>query len=183
MAPSQQIEEIKTVVETIFRTREKLARLSKVHTLTEPGGPASEAAIRKVEAELGRPLPPDYRTFLSLHDGWPGFVGDNDILSTSQLLGGKMRERVAQIKAQMKSEEDHRAAHGFIIVASLFNWHVVYFDVDKKRNNGGLDVVFWDHGPEERFRSFLAYLKDKIKTFEGRVTDEQSKLRISRKKK
>lgn len=38
------------------------------------GGPASEAALRDLEAVHG-PLPRAYRAFLALHDGWQNFPG------------------------------------------------------------------------------------------------------------
>lgn len=38
------------------------------------GGPASESALRALEAMHG-PLPKAYRAFLSLHDGWQNFPG------------------------------------------------------------------------------------------------------------
>jgi hypothetical protein len=176
-------EAVEKLVARIIAARTEYANLSRKAVATLPGGPASESSIRKAEARLGRSFPSDYRAFLMLHDGWAGFVGESDILSTGQILGGDMHARSVELKAQMRSEGDKGAARGFNIQASLFNWGVVYFDVEKKRADGGLDVVIWEHGDQGRFRSFLAYLQNRAKIFEAMLADERALKRPSKKKK
>ena len=46
---------------------------------------ASDAAIRSAERRLHRSLPPSYRAFLALHDGWPRFFEGASLLGTAHL--------------------------------------------------------------------------------------------------
>ncbi len=56
---------------------------------------ASQASIRAAEARLGRPLPPSYREFLQLHDGWPRFYDGATLLGTVN-LGRRMYDDLAR---------------------------------------------------------------------------------------
>ena len=47
-----------------------------------PNPPATEGQVAAYERECGFPLPPSFRAFLLLHDGWPDFLGDAAILGT-----------------------------------------------------------------------------------------------------
>ena len=51
----------------------------------EPGGPADAAAIRRAELRLHWALPPSYRAFLALHDGWQRFFEGASLLGTAHL--------------------------------------------------------------------------------------------------
>jgi hypothetical protein len=61
---------------------EDTARLRVTPAMQESGWigspPASEADIAAAEARLGRPLPPSYREFLAITDGWPTLSFDFD---------------------------------------------------------------------------------------------------------
>lgn len=48
---------------------------------SRPGAPATPAAIAAFEKRIGFPLPPSYRMFLGLHDGWEHFSGQAHLLS------------------------------------------------------------------------------------------------------
>lgn len=47
-----------------------------------PNPPATERQIADYEQQCGFPMPPTFRAFLLLHDGWPDFLGDAAILGT-----------------------------------------------------------------------------------------------------
>src|SRR6185503_9808824 len=49
---------------------------------------ASEKAVAAVEARLRRPLPPSFRAFLLLHDGWPQLYQGASLLSARHLARG-----------------------------------------------------------------------------------------------
>jgi hypothetical protein len=51
-----------------------------------PGPPASEEQIALYEKHLGRPLPPSYRAFLSLHDGYQALAYPGDMLSIEDVM-------------------------------------------------------------------------------------------------
>lgn len=50
-----------------------------------PNPAASEVAIKRAEERVGRSLPPSYRAFLELHDGWPRFFDGASLLGTANL--------------------------------------------------------------------------------------------------
>jgi hypothetical protein len=175
-------ESIRDLIEQIYKLRVEYSRMKRFNAPQRPNPPATTGSIKQLAQLLGRELPEDYQLFLTLYDGWPGYSGENDLLSTTQMLQD-MVPRIKQLKALMESEDDKRAAAGFIIGASKYTPQVLYFDAGKTRKDGGLDVVFWEHGPEDRYRSFEAFLKDEVKTYTDMVADEQSKKRPSKTKK
>ncbi len=60
-----------------------------------PNPAASEVAIARAEERLGRALPPSYRAFLRLHDGWPRFFDGASLLGTAN-LGHRQYEDLAR---------------------------------------------------------------------------------------
>jgi SMI1 / KNR4 family (SUKH-1) len=60
-----------------------------------PNPAASEGAIQRAEQRLGRALPPSYRAFLALHDGWPRFFDGASLLGTAN-LGHRQYEDLAR---------------------------------------------------------------------------------------
>ncbi|MCK6532834.1 MAG: SMI1/KNR4 family protein [Polyangiaceae bacterium] len=51
----------------------------------KPNPGATGAEIVAAEKRLGRPLPPSYREFLMLHDGWPRFYDGATLLGTAAI--------------------------------------------------------------------------------------------------
>jgi hypothetical protein len=60
-----------------------------------PNPAASRTALERAEERLGRPLPPSYRAFLELHDGWPRFFDGASLLGTAN-LGHRKYEDLAR---------------------------------------------------------------------------------------
>jgi hypothetical protein len=60
-----------------------------------PNPAASEVALRRAEERIGRPLPPSYRAFLALHDGWPRFFDGASLLGSAN-LGHRQYEDLAR---------------------------------------------------------------------------------------
>ena len=60
-----------------------------------PNPAASAVALERAEERLGRVLPPSYRAFLALHDGWPRFFDGASLLGTAN-LGHRKYEDLAR---------------------------------------------------------------------------------------
>ena len=60
-----------------------------------PNPGASRVAIGAVEERIQHRLPPSYREFLALHDGWPRFFEGATLLGTAN-LGKRMYEDIAR---------------------------------------------------------------------------------------
>jgi SMI1 / KNR4 family (SUKH-1) len=75
--------------DTIGKIREVKAELASVHPRMGPViAPPPGAGLRTiaiVERRIGHHLPPSYRAFLHLHDGWPLFFQGASLLGTREL--------------------------------------------------------------------------------------------------
>src|SRR5688572_3349927 len=61
------------------------------------GSPAPESRIVDLETRLGRPLPPSYRAFLGMYNGWRmGVNAATDLLSVEEMLDGPRAEEVRE---------------------------------------------------------------------------------------
>jgi hypothetical protein len=73
----------------LIRIRETHTEISWLQPFRDlgliPNPAASEVAVSRVEERLGRRLPPSYRAFLMLHDGWPRFFDGASLLGTANL--------------------------------------------------------------------------------------------------
>ena len=90
-----------TLLTRIKETQTEILRLAPyrdVSLVPNPG--ASQLAIAAVEERIGHRLPPSYREFLALHDGWPRFFEGATLLGTANL--GKV---AAGLESYRKSEE------------------------------------------------------------------------------
>lgn len=73
----------RTLVADIIAAGRQLDLLMFDEVITgTPNSPATESQIAEYERECGFPLPPSFRRFLLLHNGWPDFLGDAAILGT-----------------------------------------------------------------------------------------------------
>jgi hypothetical protein len=81
----------------IRETHTEISRLSPYRDLGLIPNPAASAlAIKRAEKRLRRTLPPSYRAFLQLHDGWPRFFGGASLLGTAN-LGHRKYEDLARV--------------------------------------------------------------------------------------
>ena len=71
----------------------RLAPYRDISLVANPG--ASQVAIAAVEERICHRLPPSYREFLALHDGWPRFFEGATLLGTAN-LGKRMYEDMAR---------------------------------------------------------------------------------------
>jgi hypothetical protein len=71
--------------------------------LPAPAG-ATEDELLAVEAHLGEPLDPQYRAFLAIANGWPGFIQSNDLFGTEDLLGGPRMQLAREFVGYLERE-------------------------------------------------------------------------------
>src|SRR5919109_4143494 len=57
----------------------------RLWTYALPRVKATEDELRACESRLGRPLDPQYRSFLGFANGWPAFIQPDDLLGTQEL--------------------------------------------------------------------------------------------------
>ncbi len=85
--------------DTLISIREKHTQISWLQPFRDlgliPNPAASEVAIKRAEKRLKHKLPPSYRAFLALHDGWPRFFDGASLLGTAN-LGHRKYEDLAR---------------------------------------------------------------------------------------
>jgi len=169
---------LEQVVAKILQRQSELDTLLEEDSEQQLGPPASDAALDALEQQAGFPLPPDYRLFLSMHDGWSAFNGQNDLLSTTQRQTRLFQRSIERTK-EIQREQNDPAVDGFIIEASTSDTDIAFLDPARHRTDGTMDVVRWDARASEyeRVPSFEAYLAKHLEFLERWIAEEKSKLR------
>lgn len=165
-------------IERIRQSRSELNKLQGRDDYDVLNAGATPAQIEQVQALASFVLPPDYLAFLVMHNGWQGFSGENDLLSSDQMASGPMLASVNETKA-LQREDGDPAADGFVINASISGSDIAFIDPATVRADGTADVVRWDPrmGEYKRFPSFLAYLSAQADLLQVRIAKEREKLR------
>ncbi len=66
------------------------------------GPPATSEALAALERRFGGPLPPSYRAFLELHNGWEHFSGDARLLSVEDQSRPWVQARLAEFSGLLQ---------------------------------------------------------------------------------
>ena len=78
--------DFRPVLAEIKRKQREIVRFAPFRDFgLRPHTGASKRAVLAAEKRLGRALPPTYREFLMLHDGWPRFYDGATLLGTANL--------------------------------------------------------------------------------------------------
>ncbi len=109
-----------------------------------PNPPATTEAIERCEQFLGRKFSPSYRHFLGLHDGWPHFQKNDNLLGTQDYTSPAFQTKFSQlIRDNLNTVADFDLSE---LDETLFypqNW---YRFVDSKARNLGknLPAILYD---------------------------------------
>jgi hypothetical protein len=132
----------------------------------ELGPPCSQSELARLQRSLGKPLPPSYRTFMELHNGWSGFYDDAKILAV-------LDREEAWFKTTMRNlsdlfdefEKNNPIKNGaFAIMLGKTSSMSLLLDTSKVRPNGEMDLLLFEWTQKEkRFADFGAFLSYEIK--------------------
>lgn len=130
------------------------------------GAPASASEVDELEMFLRRRLPPSYRAFLSLYNGWHGVPG----CGGADLLGAAgHRDPHVQNTLRWKSdmfnefEASNPIEAGAIPLAIGDDRNMILLE-GPARADGEMDVVkYYLTGEEGRFSDLLAYFQDALR--------------------
>jgi hypothetical protein len=143
----------------------RLAPFRDIGLVPNPG--ASTQAIDTVEQRLGLALPPSYRAFLELYDGWPRCFDGATLLGTA-CLGNRMYEDFA--RAAFAAAETPEPTLGPPSRRRLFP-SIIPFGVDQQATtlfafnpevtsaNGEYEVIAWINELGVRRESFPSFLE------------------------
>jgi hypothetical protein len=131
------------------------------------GSPTPESRIVDLETRLGRPLPPSYRAFLSMYNGWRmGVDGATDLLSVEEMLDGPRAERVREWRRlSQKYDEDDLVTRALVIGMSEIVPTRALLDPETIDANGEWALVDYYHGVEQVHPSFLNWLEATVEEF------------------
>jgi SMI1 / KNR4 family (SUKH-1) len=164
---------VKAAVERIRKANEEYFSLEfdeDCPQVLNPG--ASAAQIANVERRLGAPLPPSYRAFLELHNGWTEFTGGAMILPTDEHDKPWVAKRIKRFHDHIREfEKTNVLQHAFFVMLGEDEPNFVFLDKSKRSADGEMEVVHWDliYGDRGRFPDFAAYLESKAGTVERLV--------------
>lgn len=130
--------------------------------------PATENQLHALESSLGRPLPPTFRAFLALHDGWLRISGNAMILPTGEREQAWVARRIDRIREHFREfHPSHSLDEVFFLMLGEDEKDFAYFDMSNT-SKGELEVVYadLDDGEIDRFPDFAAFLEDMAETAE-----------------
>ena len=139
----------------------------------ELGPPATPAAIAKLEARVGRPLPPSYRTFLSLHDGWKMASGAMDLLSIKDRLEGPMSEAIKKWQEKALKAGDKTAGAALVIGWDKVTASRLLLDPRVPAGEKEWPVIEHHRVEEGDYPDFLAWLEESNEDFRELAREEK----------
>ena len=149
----------------------------------ELGPPASPKQIAKLESLLGKSLPPSYRAFLELHNGWSGLDGGAKLLAVEDHGSKWVKERLGTFESGFEDAEDFEDVEvkenpfkiGAIpVLLGTDEYNFLVLDPRKVRKNGEMDFVMYYYLEEEdRFKDFTSYLRDHLDVMRRLIKEEK----------
>jgi hypothetical protein len=134
-----------------------------------PNPSASEVAINKAQKRLGQRLPPSYRAFLELHDGWPRFFDGASLLGTAHLGRRKYEDlaraafEAAETPVPLGPPRRPRASTLIPFGADLEGTTLFAFNPAVTTPEGEYEVIAWVNEIGVRqpsFKGFLEFIVD-----------------------
>ena len=122
--------------------------------------PASVDALQRLESRCGFPLPPTYREFLTISNGFQGIAGGFDLLGCEQMLRPEYDEEVRRIRTLAWDSGQRSPLEGFAVGLRPGSDALVLLDRSRPTRGGELTVVHWCYstlGESSSFSDFLAY--------------------------
>lgn len=141
------------------------------------GSPCSPQQIAKLEKRFGRPLPPSYRAFLELHNGWGEVSGDAKFLAVEDHGKEWVSEHLDDLSEIFDEMDQDNPFSGGALVVFLGEEsdQLLYIDPHTQRPDGEMDFVALDITTEEqRFPDFAAFLQHKIDLLHAMIDDEKN---------
>jgi hypothetical protein len=162
-------------VRRVFDLNEGYRRSIELDADQRLAPPASEEEIRAIERRFDIELPRSYRLFLSLHDGWKGYLGDVDLMSTREMVSGPYARKLSAWRKAMFAQGRALPITGFAVGAELSGNMVVLLDRES-RHGDEMDIVQWEFDETLRHVSFLEQLQARADALERLLAEEESEL-------
>lgn len=170
--------EIKKLVDNYIEASREYDRLvfDKEYSF-KLGKPCSPQQLAAMEQMLGKPLPPSYRAFLELYNGFEGFMGDQHLLAVEDQEAGWVQVELERIGDLFEEFGGDNPFEKGAIAVELGKDAPIYLVLDptKVRKNGEMDFVEYDDTEQQaRFKDFISFLQSKLEVMRSLVEDEKT---------
>jgi hypothetical protein len=129
------------------------------------GPPGAPLELEELERVFDRPLPPSFRTFLELHDGWVMANGAVDLLPLAQLRAIAAGALDGPGTHARLDSDDEVVTRSLIIGAGAGSAAMLLLDPERVTDAGEWAVVGYDLGEEWVTSSFVEWLEESDRSF------------------
>jgi hypothetical protein len=156
--------EIAGIVEELYTTDQNYYRLRYDEDSPQSlGPPCSPDQIAKLEQVFGGALPPSYRAFMELHNGWANFSGAARILTVedygSKWVNARLQEFNGLFEEFVPNSPSPIDRHCIPIYLGETEQDFSLIDPSTRRSDGEMQVISFDLteevGRDDTFASFL----------------------------
>jgi cell wall assembly regulator SMI1 len=159
------MEDIKKRIEAIVQElHQELTNLSKnddySHIKPKAHPPATEDQIEEYEKHLGHSLPPSYRAFLELYNGYDWLAYPGHMLSIEDVMPrGRWYEDIVEWKKTSARYGSGEVLDGIVIgnLGNMNNW--VYLDPNRSVD-GELVLVEWEPEDSDEYPTLVEFLEE-----------------------
>jgi SMI1 / KNR4 family (SUKH-1) len=173
MAKHAQLQQLIGDLAEAQRTRDRLVFDEEYpHELGTPSSPQQLATFERI---LGKPLPPSYRAFLELHNGWNKFSGGAKLLGSEDHGSAWVKKRLDDLDTLFYEEEGGNPFAEGAVPVMLGEDERNYLVLDPRtvRPDGEMDFVQFDLTREERrFKDFTSYLQYRLNLMREIIDDQ-----------
>jgi hypothetical protein len=161
-------------VQKVFSLNQTYYNLIQAGLSQELGPPAPESEIADFETWLGYTLPPSYRTFISLHNGWRHWEGDTNLLSLQEMRQGPYAELVNIWKSEAWVEGLSVLLDGLMVAASLATPGGLILDTSRVDQRSEMEIVNWEYSEVTRYSDFVDLLQKTAQDLENLIAEEEA---------
>lgn len=136
------------------------------------GAAAKEDLIAQLEQKIGRSLPPSYRTFLALHNGWRMVDGVTDLLPVEDLLDGPKAAKIVKWQQACAKSGDLVAANGLVIGWADINPTRLLLDPSAIGDDGEWRMLEHYKDDESDYPSFIEWLEQSVADYDALAEGE-----------
>ena len=133
--------------------------------------PATEDEISELEELVGKQLPPSYRCFLQIHNGWKMIDGSPDFFSVMEVLKYNSSKAFEELKNNALERGDEYVLDCVVIGAQENGPDVYLLNPHKVSGSGEWELIEYEKADQERYKDFLTFLRVTEKEYRESISD------------
>jgi hypothetical protein len=136
--------------------------------------PAPASKIAALSEALDRPLPPSFRAFLAIHNGFPEVDGNSDILTAGE-IARLNRDGSKDLRTSVAQRLNTIEARDIVVIGrSSHKLSVIFFDLARISDDGEWTVVEFDEdeGLDGTHPDFAKFLESTAENMRAAIEEE-----------